>query len=456
MILTGKTFLVLGSGKTGRSVAAFFDRMGVDYRLIDENAVQIFPPPADRKNRKALDFEGCYCAVTSPHYTNKWVLYEVERHRIPVISDVELFSRLSRSPILAVTGTNGKSTTVSLLADMLARRGGKARTEGAEGEKRTAQGDFSENGTEGRAKTLLLGNIGVPCLDYIEETSPEVPAVLELSSFQLERTELFCPHVAAILNLTPDHLDFHKTYEAYKSAKYRIFKNQGKTEYLVLNADETLPAPENTNILYFSTERVVDGAYLRDGALCFRGERVAEASELKLEGKHNLSNALCALAMAKCYGLDNESIAESLREFGGIEHRLERVGEMGGKLWINDSKATNIASCAVAVNTFEGKGKICLIAGGRSVENFDSFVLQAARKCARVIAFGESAARIEESCKKFGYTEIALADSLRDAVRAAAEGDCEIVLFSPACKSFDGYANFEERGADFKTAVASL
>lgn len=448
MILTGKTFLVLGSGKTGRSVAAFFDRMGAEYRLIDENAQQIFPPPPDRKNRKALDFEGCYCAVTSPHYTNKWVLYEVERHRIPIVSDIELFARFSRSPILAVTGTNGKSTTVSLLADMLSRR----RKKSAESEKREAQGDCAD----GRAKTLLLGNIGVPCLDYIEETSPEVPAVLELSSFQLERTELFCPHVSAILNITPDHLDFHKTYEAYKSAKYRIFKNQGKTEYLVLNADESLPAPEHTNVLYFSTERAVDGAYLRDGALYFRGERVADASELKLEGKHNLSNALCALAMAKCYGLDNESIAESLREFGGIEHRLERVGERCGKLWVNDSKATNIASCVVAVNTFEGKGKICLIAGGRSVENFDSFVLQAARKCARVIAFGESAARIEESCKKFGYSDIALAQSLREAVAVAAESDCDIVLFSPACKSFDGYADFEERGADFKSAVASL
>lgn len=451
MILTGKTFLVLGSGKTGRSVAAFFDRMGAEYRLIDENALQIFPPPPDRKNRKALDFEGCYCAVTSPHYTNKWVLYEVERHRIPIVSDIELFARFSRSPILAVTGTNGKSTTVSLLADMLSRR----RSRGAESETRDAQGDCAES-ADGRAKTLLLGNIGVPCLDYIEETSPEVPAVLELSSFQLERTELFCPHVSAILNITPDHLDFHKTYEAYKSAKYRIFKNQGRTEYLVLNADESLPAPEHTNVLYFSTERAVDGAYLRDGALCFRGERVADASELKLEGKHNLSNALCALAMAKCYGLDNESIAESLREFGGIEHRLERVGERFGKLWVNDSKATNIASCAVAVNTFDGKGKICLIAGGRSVENFDSFVLQAARKCARVIAFGESAARIEESCKKFGYSDIALAQSLREAVEVAAESDCDIVLFSPACKSFDGYANFEERGADFKSAVASL
>ncbi len=448
MILTGKTFLVLGSGKTGRSVAAFFDRMGAEYRLIDENALQIFPPPPDRKNRKALDFEGCYCAVTSPHYTNKWVLYEVERHRIPIVSDIELFARFSRSPILAVTGTNGKSTTVSLLADMLSRR----RKKSVESKKREAQGDCAD----GRAKTLLLGNSGVPCLDYIEETSPEVPAVLELSSFQLERTELFCPHVSAILNITPDHLDFHKTYEAYKSAKYRIFKNQGRTEYLVLNADESLPAPEHTNLLYFSTERAVDGAYLRDGALCFRGVRLADAAELKLEGKHNLSNALCALAMAKCYGLDNESIAESLREFGGIEHRLERVGERCGKLWVNDSKATNIASCAVAVNTFEGKGKICLIAGGRSVENFDSFVLQAARKCARVIAFGESAARIEESCKKFGYSDIALAQSLREAVSVAAESDCDIVLFSPACKSFDGYADFEERGADFKSAVASL
>ena len=440
MILTRKTFLVLGSGKTGRSAAAFFDRIGADYRLIDENAVQLYPPLRTRRDRKTLNFEGCYCAVASPHYTNKWVLYEVERHKIPILSDIEIFARLSRSPILAVTGTNGKSTTVSLLAEMLRRRSGSP----ADGEDGTAEkGD----------KTLLLGNIGVPCLDYIEETAPDVPAVLEVSSFQLARTELFCPHVAAILNLSPDHLDFHKTYEAYKSAKFRIFRNMGKTEYLVLNAEESLPQPEGTNLLYFSAERVVDGAYLREGALCFRGERILDIPELRLEGRHNLSNALCAVAMAKCYGLGNEEIASALREFGGIEHRMERVGEFAGKLWINDSKATNIASCTVAVDTFAEKGRVCLLAGGRSVENFDNLVLRAARKCASVIAFGESAARIEESCRKFGYSAVTRAESLRDAVRIAAKEDCDIVLFSPACKSFDAYRDFEERGAEFKAAV---
>ena len=420
-----KTFLVLGSGMTGKSVASFFDRKKVTYRWIDESGAQIFPPLAERKRGKALDFEGIACAVASPHYVNRWVLYELDRYGIPVLSDVELFSELSRSPILAVTGTNGKSTTVSLLADMLGRRG----------------------------KCFLLGNIGVPCLDYIEETAPESPAVLEVSSFQLDKTVRFHPHVAAILNLTPDHLDFHKSYDNYKRAKFKIFQNQTEKDFLVLNADERMPAPENVPILPFSLERRVEGAYLENGTLCFRGESILPADRVRLEGRHNLADALCALAMAKCYGLDNDSIAESLQSFGGIAHRLQRVGEKFGKIWINDSKATNIASCVVAVNAFAGKGKICLIAGGRSVENFDGLVLSAVRKCAHLVVFGESAGRIGESCKKFNYTEIEIAENLHRAVELAARSDCDVVLFSPACKSFDGYRNFEERGADFVAAL---
>lgn len=420
-----KTFLVLGSGMTGTSVAAFFDRRKVNYVWIDEEAKQLYPP-AEGRTRRA-DFQEIDMAVASPHYVNRWALYELEKRHIPVYSDVELFARLSKSPILAVTGTNGKSTTVSLLADILGRGG----------------------------KTLLLGNIGVPCLDYIEETAPDVPAVLEVSSFQLARTETFRPRVAAILNITPDHLDFHKTFADYRAAKCNIYRNQTAADYLVLNGDEVLPAPETrAEVLRYSLNKEADA--------CLRGETVyllekplTEISAIRLPGRHNLSNALCACLMAKLYGAGDEDIVRSLETFGGIPHRIEVLGEWRGKLWVNDSKATNIASCGVAVDVYAGR-RVCLIAGGRSVENFDSFILRAAKKVERVLAFGESAARIEESCKKFGYESFERCDSLEECVRRAAEGEEEVVLFSPACKSFDGFRNFEERGDRFRALVAAL
>ena len=422
-----KQYLVLGTGMTGKSAATFLQKRGLPFLWVDEEGKTVPPAGADAPRGTRTEFRGIDLAIASPHYTNRWVLYELEKQRIPILSDIEIFYRLSKSPILAVTGTNGKSTTVSLLHDILSRCG----------------------------KSLLLGNIGIPCLDYIEKTAQDVPAVLETSSFQLARTELFRPRIAAILNVTPDHLDFHKTFSEYRAAKYRIAKNQTAGDYLVLNADQPLRAPETqAEVMTFSTEKPAD-ACISDGWIVILEHKILPAEELRLPGRHNLSNALCAGLMAKLYGVSDTAVARSFREFGGIPHRLEFLRCARGKVWINDSKSTNIASCEVATEAFRSK-KICLIAGGRSAEDFDSFVLRAAKKACRVLAFGESAQRIAESCRKFGYQEVTLCSDLAECVMRAAEGNEEIVLFSPACKSFDGFSNFEERGERFRELVQSL
>lgn len=349
---------------------------------------------------------------------------------IPVMGEVELAYRI-KSPdvnIYAITGTNGKTTTTSLLHFILQQDGRKA-----------AAG----------------GNIGVPLTGLIEQM-PEGELATEISSFQLATTISFHPHIAGILNITPDHLDRHKTLEAYIEAKARIFANQNADDFVILNYEDNIlrkmAAKCRSEVVFFSTERVLDqGAYIENGYIKVkiknRSARICPASAIKLRGRHNLENILCATAMAWAAGVNAEVLHKALAEFKGIRHRMEEVGIKNGVLYINDSKGTNPESTIKAIESFAEP--LVLILGGRSKgSDFRPLARLVNKRVKELVLLGEARAIIKQAVMETGFKNINEVDSFEAAVNKAAElsepGD--VVLLSPACASWDMFDNYEQRG----------
>ncbi|GMA49171.1 UDP-N-acetylmuramoylalanine--D-glutamate ligase [Alicyclobacillus contaminans] len=367
------------------------------------------------------------------------LLVEAGRRGIPVYTEIEVATWELASPIVAITGSNGKTTTTTLVGEILAEAG---------------------------KEPVVAGNIGRVLSGLVDQIRPEQPVVLEVSSFQLLGTETFHPRIAALLNLYPAHLDYHETYEAYAQAKWRMFRNMTANDTAVLNYDqEELRAHAPTlsaSVIYFSRRGPVpEGVFVANGEMVVRRDgrdtRLMPVSALGLKGEHNLENALAATALAIWSGADIEAVKSVLMRFRGIEHRLEFVLERQGVSWYNDSKATNPTAAIRALRSFSDH--VIWIAGG--LDRGDDFhvlteVLQGRVKAA--VLLGQSAERIAIMCREAGVPEVRLVCSVEDAVRAArnmaAPGD--VVLFSPSCASWDMFSSFEERGRIFKQAVHTL
>ena len=358
---------------------------------------------------------------------------------IPVISEPELAFRYSDVSFVAITGTNGKTTTTTLTAFLLEK--------------------------EGR-KVVAGGNIGLPLISQCPQMSANDIVVAEMSSFQLESVDSFCPKVAVVMNLTPDHLDRHKTMEAYAAAKANIFKNQGPEEYLLLNKDDAIVAAmaagAKSHVYYFSQQEILDeGIWLEDGNLVYRLDKngapqvLIPAAEIGIVGSHNWQNAMAASLAALLMGQQPEIIAERLRAFKGVAHRMEPVATIDGVLYVNDSKGTNPDSTEKALGSY-GKRPIVLIAGGRNKGSDMAVLVPLMRAhCRGVVLVGEATGDFIDAFARTGYTDYVCADSFEDAVAKAREmaqsGD--VVLLSPACASWDMFDNFEQRGDLFKELV---
>lgn len=445
----GKKILIVGAGKTGLATGRFLAGRGAKVTLADiKTAGEL------TENLKELDHEinlflGGYPPVTPALWDLVVVspgvpptappIKEARETGVPVTGEIELAFRLTRAPLVAITGTNGKTTTTALTGEIFRQAG---------------------------YCTLVGGNIGVPLIDKVEALGPEDVIVAEVSSFQLATTESFCPRVAVILNITPDHIDWHGSFEAYVEAKSRIFREQGPTDYTVLNFDDPVTAGlagrTPGRVIFFSRRHRVDkGACVQAGKVVLRdadGSReVCAVQDLFLPGAHNLENALAAAAAAWAMGVGVEHIAQALRTFRGVAHRLELVAEYGGVKYINDSKGTNPDATMRALDAYGVP--IVLIAGGRSKgSSFASFAAKVKEKVRVLILIGESAGEIEAAVRAQGFENILRAATLPEAVkiahRTARPG--EVVLLSPACASWDMFANYEERGNLFKKVVREL
>ena len=439
-----KKVLVLGLAKSGESAARLLDKLGAIVTVNDGKPFEENPAAQSllEEGIKVVtgghplelldeDFE---CMVKNPGipYNNPMVMRALEK-KIPVITEVELAYLISDAPIIGITGSNGKTTTTTMIAEVL---------------------------TAGGQNGLLSGNIGFPASQVAQDAGETDTLVMELSSFQLMGIEAFHPEIAVITNLMPTHLDYHGSFEEYVAAKWNIQKNMTASDYVVLNFNQDL-AKELANktaakVLPFSTKEKVDGAYLDGDVLTFRGEAIMKASELGVPGSHNVENALATIAVAKLRGIDNQVIRETLAHFGGVKHRLQYVGEINQVKFYNDSKSTNILATQKALSGFDNS-KVILIAGGLDRGNeFDELVLDI-KGLKKMVILGESAARVKRAADQAEVSYLDASD-IRDATRkafsVAEPGD--VVLLSPANASWDMYKNFEVRGDEFLAVFKEL
>ncbi len=377
------------------------------------------------------ELERARAVVRSPGVPNEAaVLVAARAAGIPIYSELELGWRMLESPFVAVTGTNGKTTTVELLGEIW----------------RAAGRPVAVAGNVGTAVSSLVGTIG-----------PETTVICEASSFQLEDSVAFAPELAVLLNIEPDHLDRHGDFDAYRRAKLELFAFQGADDTAIGSEAMLALAGGDGRRVRISVDAATEAdVELRDGLICWRGTALLAASEVRLRGAHNLENALCAAAAALSAGIEAEAVASGLRSFAGVEHRLEEIGSSGGVLWVNDSKATNVASAVAALAAFQQP--VLLIAGGQAKgQEFLTLAEAAAASVRAAFLIGEDAGLVAAAFD--GLVECSRCESLEAAIAAAAaaaEGG-EVVLLSPACASFDQFpGGFEQRGDEFRQIVQAL
>jgi UDP-N-acetylmuramoylalanine--D-glutamate ligase len=451
MEIKGKKVLVVGLGRSGLAAALFLRRQGAqvtvsDVRSAEELAKEI---PAlieegiavEAGGHGLLTFRRQDLIVVSPGVPlDTPELAQVRKFGLPVIGELELAAHYLRGRVLAITGSNGKTTTTSLCGETL---------------------------QSGKLPVQVGGNIGVPVIALIDESRDDGWSVLEVSSFQLEATDLFHPQIAVILNITPDHLDRHGSFENYVAAKERIFARQTAEDALVLNADDDVTkgaaarvqSGAGPRLFWFSRTRVVrQGAFVREGTIFFReseqakGEPVLKVSEIPLKGTHNVENVLAAVCASRLAGVDAAAIRQAVTDFRAVEHRLEFVATINGVDYYNDSKATNVDASMKAIAAFPGG--IHLILGGKD-KNSDYRQMRSmlTERVKAVYTIGAAAEKIHTHIE--GAVPIVSAGTLQEAVSraGAAARPGEIVLLAPACSSFDQFENYEHRGRVFKETV---
>ena len=445
--LRNKRVLVIGLARTGVATALFCAARGARVIATDTRTEKELGDTvtALRKAGVVLELGGhrqelildADLIIPSPGVPADAPLLQLARSKgVTIWSEIELAYRFLSGRLIGITGSNGKTTTTSLIEHILRSAG------------------FS---------TILAGNIGTALISCVEKFSDTAVTVAELSSFQLELIEKFRPSISVFLNLTPDHLDRHHTLESYGRAKARIFENQTESDSAVLNADDpgTTPyAPTKPQLFWFSRkQRVAQGAFVKESDILFRREGTEETilklGDIPLPGAHNVENVLAAVAATRLAGAEPAAIAKGVRSFAGVEHRLEFVAEIGGVCFYNDSKATNVDATLKALDAFSGRTLIIL--GGKD-KGSDYTVLQAPLREKAILALliGAAADKIEKQIA--GSVAIEQAGTLERAVEIAAHASRagDVVLLAPACASFDQFQNYEHRGRVFKELVHQL
>jgi len=447
MELKNKKVLVVGLGKSGLAAALFLRHRGAQVTVSDARSAEALAKdiPAlleegimvETGGHGLLTFRRQDLIVVSPGVPlNTPELAQVRSFGLPVIGELELAARFLKGKILAITGSNGKTTTTALVGEILEKAG---------------------------IPTLVGGNIGVPVVSLIEASTDETWVVLEVSSFQLESTVQFHPSIAVILNITPDHLDRHGTFESYALAKERIFAAQDGSDSVVLNADNERAAQaaarSSAQVYSFSVEHPVErGAWLEQGYLVYRGaedapvETVMPLSGIPLKGTHNVENVLAAVCAARLAGAPVDAIRKAIEDFRAVEHRLEYVATINGVEYYNDSKATNEDATAKALAAFNSG--IHLILGGKDKGSDYTILASLLRQRVRAVyTIGTAAAKIESQLR--GVVAIRTCETLDVAVSAAgnAARPGDVVVLAPACSSFDQFENYEQRGKVFKELV---
>lgn len=446
----GKKVLVVGMGRSGLAAAEALMDQGAVITLQDSKENCVDDKTLERY--KAYGIRCCFGAkpddaetydvvVISPGVPKELdFVKKAVSNGAELIGELELAYRIGSGTYIAITGTNGKTTTTTLVGEI-----------------------FKASGR----KTEVVGNIGIPVASKAIDAADDEWLVTETSSFQLDTIRDFRPKVSAILNLAPDHLDRHKTYENYIAAKARIFENQTKEDFLILNHDDEdtikLAAQSKAVVIPFSRSLELKiGAFVHDGMITIADlaentHEICRADELLIPGTHNLENALAAAAVAFFAGIDTKTIATVLKEFKGVEHRIEDCGEIDGVRYINDSKGTNPDAAEKAIKAM--KENILLIAGGYDKgSDFTEFAKLFEGRVKHVLLLGTTAVKIKEAAEKAGYTETTIMKDMPacvlEASRLAEPGD--VVLLSPACASWDMYDSYEQRGRHFKECVEAL
>ena len=446
MDLANKKVLVIGAARSGIAAAKIAKNLGAVVILSDakENLDVKIAGVKIRLGKQSEELlRGVDLIILSPAVPIKIpVLRAAAQKNIPIISEVELAYDLARSPICAVTGTNGKTTTVTLLGLLL---------------------------KEKYPKAAVGGNIGFPLSEVALEVGVGGYIAAEISSYQMEATKNFKPHISAILNVTPDHLKRHGSMEVYQAMKEKIFAQQTADDFLILNYDDKITRAMKSRaackVLYFSRQvELNEGAFLKNDSLVikFSGEtyNLCTVDELGIKGGHNVENALAASLMAFIAGVEVDKISKVLKSFQGVEHRIEFVRELDGVKYYNDSKATNTDSAIKALETFAGH--IVLIAGGDDKgTDLSDFLKLVKERVDYLILVGDAAARFKACTldKNFPADKILEAGYSMERAVAFAKNISrppQVVLLSPACASFDMYSDFEERGRDFKRIVNGI
>ena len=451
MEVKGRKVLVFGAGISGIGAAGLLEANGADVILYDGNekldpaslkeqlgeksSAAVLTGKLPQETITSLDM-----AVLSPGVpTDLPVVLAMKEAGVQVIGEIELAYQFGKGDVLAITGTNGKTTTTSLLGQIM---------------------------KQAREEVYVVGNIGNPYTAVAGQMTEQAVTVAEISSFQLETIREFRPKVSAILNITPDHLNRHHTMEAYIEAKENIAVNQTEDDFCILNYEDRLLREFGENlrakVLYFSSQRKLEeGIFLEDGGivLCLNGQKetICHVDELQILGTHNHENVMAAAAMAYVYGVPAQTIRKSVLSFGGVEHRIEYVAEKNGVAYYNDSKGTNPDAAIKGIRAM--KRPTVLIGGGYDkdseytewIESFDG-------KVKKLILLGQTREKIARDAKKCGFTDYVFADSFEEAVhmavKEAVSGD--VVLLSPACASWDMFPSYEVRGDKFKEIVNSL
>lgn len=442
----GKRVLVLGLAKSGLAAARLLKQLGADVivndgkpaegneaaTMLEKEGVRVIcgGHPDD-----LLETEQIELVVKNPGipYTNS-IVQQAVAAGLPVVTEVELAGKIAVAPFIGITGTNGKTTTTTLINEMMKE--------------------------DGRG-TVLAGNIGEVASEVVQQAKPDDHIIIELSSFQLMGIQSFRPHIAVMTNIYDAHLDYHSSKEEYVGAKLNITKNQTEEDYFILNADQdalyATAGATHAQVIPFSVKKEVEnGAYIKDGTLFFREEAVMETADIVLPGSHNLENILAAVAAVKLSGVSNEAIGRVLSTFSGVRHRTQFVREWNGRLFYNDSKATNTLATKSALTAFEKP--VILLAGGLDRGSGFDDLLPYLTNVKAVVTFGETAGKWAETAEKAGIVTVEKADFMTDAVEKAVSlseaGD--VVLLSPACASWDQYKTFEERGDIFIDCVNKL
>ncbi|PHF74985.1 UDP-N-acetylmuramoyl-L-alanine--D-glutamate ligase [Priestia aryabhattai] len=440
----GKQVLILGLAKSGLAAAQLVKQLGAKVVVNDQKPYE--------ENAAAQELEKTGIEVVCGHhpfelldkadvivknpgipYSNVLLQEALKRH-IPILTEVELAYEISEAPFIGITGSNGKTTTTTLIYKML---------------------------EEDQKQPLIAGNIGTVACEVAQKATKDNVIVTELSSFQLMGIEKFRPKISLLLNLFDAHLDYHGTKEEYIKAKANLFNNQTSEDFAVINADDELVMKASANIkatkVPFSvTAQTTEGAYIKNETIFFKDEEVMSLKDVVLPGKHNQENILAAVSVVKLYGCSNEAIYSVLTTFAGVKHRVQYVTTINKRKFYNDSKATNMLATKVALSAFSQP--TILLAGGLDRGNEFDDLKEEFKNVKAVITFGETAPKIERVAKEEGIQIVKRVDNVKQAVSEAyaCSDEEDVILLSPACASWDQFKTFEERGDIFIESVHKL